>query len=61
MHSRPTLAFAAARALAAQPVPRIITSDVYRFYQVYDAHGGHPSAGVLDRDYLAPGAMICTG
>jgi hypothetical protein len=42
-------------ALAA-PQPRIITSDVDRFFQVYDAAGGHPTAEQLDRDYLAPGS-----
>lgn len=41
---------------AAPASPQIITSDVDRFYQVYDAHGGRPSATVLDRDYLAPGS-----
>ena len=41
---------------AAAPTPQIITSDVDRFYQVYDAAGGHPSAEQLDRDYLAPGS-----
>jgi hypothetical protein len=50
------LALAAAPAFAAPAGPRIVTSDVDRFYKVYDAHGGHPSAEVLDRDYLAPGS-----
>jgi len=49
------LALAAAPAVAARAGPQIVTSDVDRFYQVYEAHGGHPSAEVLDRDYLAPG------
>lgn len=47
---------AGAPALAAPAGPQIVTSDVDRFYRVYDAHGGHPSAEVLDRDYLAPGS-----
>ena len=54
--SAAALASAAAPTLAAQVIPQIITSDVDRFFQVYDAHGGHPSAEVLDRDYLAPGS-----
>jgi hypothetical protein len=40
----------------AAPQPRIITSDVDRFFRVYDAAGGHPSAEQLDRDYLQPGS-----
>ena len=35
--------------------PQILTEDVTRFYKVYDAAGGHPTAEQLDRDYLAPG------
>ena len=34
----------------------ILTSDVTRFYEVYDAAGGRPSAEQLDRDYLARGS-----
>jgi hypothetical protein len=49
------LALAAAPAHAAPKGPQILTADVTRFYQVFEAHGGHPSAEVLDRDYLAPG------
>lgn len=41
---------------AAAPQPQIITSDVDRFYEVYDRAGGHPSAEQLDRDYLQPGS-----
>jgi hypothetical protein len=49
-------ALAAAPARAAPPNgPQILTEDVTRFYQVYQAHGGHPDAATLDRDYLAPG------
>lgn len=36
--------------------PKILTGDVIRFYQIYDAAGGHPTAEQLDRDYLAPGS-----
>ena len=46
---------AASPALAAPKGPQILTEDVTRFYEVYEAHGGHPGAEVLDRDYLAPG------
>jgi hypothetical protein len=35
--------------------PQILTEDVTRFYRIYDAAGGHPSAEQLDHDYLAPG------
>ena len=37
--------------------PEIRTSDVERFYRVYDQAGGHPSAAQLDHDYLAPGSQ----
>lgn len=33
--------------------PEIVTDDVERFYRVYEAAGGHPTAEVLQRDYLA--------
>jgi hypothetical protein len=39
---------------AAEPV--IETGDVDRFYQVYDAAGGRPTAEVLQRDYVDPGS-----
>ena len=40
----------------AQPKgPEFVTADVARFYAVYDAAGGKPSAEQLDRDYLAHG------
>jgi hypothetical protein len=41
---------------AAPKGPEILTSDVERFYRVYEAHGGHPDAATLERDYLAPGS-----
>jgi hypothetical protein len=41
---------------AAAPAPQIITADVDRFYSLYDASGGHPTAEQLDRDYLAAGS-----
>ena len=39
---------------AAEPV--IETGDVDRFYQVYDAAGGRPTAEALQRDYVDPGS-----
>jgi len=36
--------------------PVIHTEDVQRFYQLYDAAGGHPSAEQLQRDYIDPGS-----
>lgn len=50
------LASSAAPALAAPPAPKIVTADVTRFYQVYDAAGGHPTAEQLQRDYLDRGS-----
>lgn len=39
---------------AAEPV--IETGDVDRFYKVYDAAGGRPTAEALQRDYVDPGS-----
>jgi len=36
--------------------PVIETGDVDRFYQVYDAAGGHPTAEALQHDYVDPGS-----
>ena len=36
--------------------PVIQIDDVSRFYQVYDAAAGHPTADQLQRDYLDPGS-----
>jgi hypothetical protein len=36
--------------------PAIHTEDVELFYKLYDAAGGHPSAEVLQRDYLDKGS-----
>jgi hypothetical protein len=36
--------------------PVIQIDDVERFYKVYDAAGGHPSADQLQRDYIDPGS-----
>lgn len=45
-------------ALSAEPqaTPVIQVEDVARFYAVYDAAGGHPSAEQLQHDYLDPGS-----
>lgn len=40
----------------AAPRPAVHVEDVARFYAVYDAAGGHPSAEQLQRDYLDPGS-----
>ena len=52
------LAVSAARSAltGAGPQPEIHIEDVTRFYQVYDAAGGHPSAQQLQRDYLDAGS-----
>jgi hypothetical protein len=36
--------------------PVIEIEDVTRFYQVYDAAGGHPTADQLQHDYIDPGS-----
>jgi hypothetical protein len=36
--------------------PTIHVEDVERFYAVYDAAGGHPTADQLQHDYLDPGS-----
>jgi uncharacterized protein YjaZ len=40
----------------ARLAPEIHTEDVQRFYAVYDAADGHPSAEVLQREYLDKGS-----
>lgn len=35
---------------------RVRYDDVERFYRVYDAAGGHPSADQLRRDYIEAGS-----
>lgn len=45
-----------AAAAKAQARPVIHTEDVTRFYEVYDAAGGHPSVDQLQHDYLDPGS-----
>jgi hypothetical protein len=43
-----------ARALGSGPA--IHTADVYRFFRLYDASGGHPGAEEIQRDYLDTGS-----
>lgn len=43
--------------VAAAAEPEIRTDDVARFYAVYDAHGGRPSAAQLESEYLARGSQ----
>ena len=40
----------------AQDAPAIHLEDVYLFYKVYDAAGGHPAPPDLQRDYLDKGS-----
>lgn len=47
---------AIATALPLQAAPVIAIEDVARFYRVYDAAQGHPSAEQLQQDYLDPGS-----
>lgn len=49
-------ASAAATTAAAPAGPQIQIDDVYRFYRLYDATAGHPSAEQLQHDYLDPGS-----
>ncbi len=50
------MTLAATATNAAPNRPEIITSDVERFFRVYDAAHAHPTAAQLDKDYLAPGS-----
>lgn len=50
------LALASAAHAATPQGPQILTEDVARFYEIYDAAGGRPTAEQLDRDYLAKGS-----
>jgi len=47
---------AAGSSNAADQGPVIYTEDVDRFYKIYDAAGGHPTAEQLQRDYLDSGS-----
>jgi hypothetical protein len=47
----------AVAATGASPTgPEIQIEDVYRFYKLYDATGGHPTADQLQHDYLDTGS-----
>ena len=52
----PLLAATLARAGATEPAVVVRTSDVDRFYSVYDAAQGAPTADALQRGYLDPGS-----
>ena len=41
---------------ASAPAAAVVIEDVARFYRVYDAAGGHPTAEQLQRDYLDAGS-----
>jgi hypothetical protein len=43
-------------AAGAATSPTVVTEDVERFYRIYDAAGGKPTAEQLQRDYLDPGS-----
>ncbi len=47
---------AAPRAAGRTAEPVIHIEDVARFYEVYDAARGHPTAEALQRDYIDPGS-----
>jgi hypothetical protein len=56
---RPMLALATLLLLGAVPAPdgpEILTEDVVRFYQVYDAASGRPTAEDLQRGYIDVGS-----
>jgi hypothetical protein len=54
------LAFWPATSAIAMPAPpsgpKIEIEDVSRFYKLYDATAGHPTANQLQHDYLDPGS-----
>lgn len=50
------IACAAFCATARSAAPAIHIEDVERFYQIYDAAGGHPTAEQLQHDYLDRGS-----
>ncbi|MGY0558176.1 MULTISPECIES: DUF2268 domain-containing putative Zn-dependent protease [unclassified Lysobacter] len=49
-------ATAAGNVAAKDTQPVIETGDVTRFYEIYDAADGHPTAETLQHDYLDPGS-----
>ena len=55
-----TISGAAQRGTPTAPAPTaapvILIEDVERFYRVYDAAGGHPTADQLEHDYIDPGS-----
>ena len=51
-----TAAQAARAADDGASTPMVVVDDVTRFYRIYDAAGGHPTADQLQRDYLDAGS-----
>ena len=51
-----TMAHAAQAADAGASTPMVVVDDVARFYRIYDAADGHPTAEQLQRDYLDAGS-----
>jgi len=49
-------AHAAQAADAGASTPMVVVEDVARFYRIYDAADGHPTADQLQRDYLDTGS-----
>ena len=50
------IAWVAISATAQGAAPEIHTEDVNRFYEIYEAAGGHPTADQLQHDYLDSGS-----
>src|SRR5580693_7825173 len=51
-----TCSASAAPAAAAVARPRILTQDVIRFFEIYDAADGRPTEEQLQRDYIDSGS-----
>lgn len=49
------LALSCAARIAPSTAIEVQTEDVARFFRIYEAAGGHPTAEQLQRDYLDPG------
>jgi len=54
--ANPASVHAAESTNADTSVPKVVIEDVARFYRIYDAAGGHPTAEQLQRDYLDQGS-----
>lgn len=55
-HAEDAMASTASTATSAAAGPTIEIEDVERFYRIYDAAGGKPTADQLQHDYLDPGS-----